>query len=283
MERQTILERLGWRFIRIRGSEYFRNPEKTMERVIQELSNYGIEPDSDESSSENTANGSELLDRVKHHASRILSSTSAIESVDMDTIAAALDPKSIVPETHREQPLKITVTKTPIAPVVEPPVAVVAEPIIVPTAKKPVVPATKPPVVPVAETTVPVSQSIDKQVSKKTAAPEKVTLKPKKEIKEHAPEQPSKVTKPVAAKEPVQMVIPGMDDPSAGTDAVIDFLNKQKVPYVDKRSKNGSLWLIGGPELARIVKQCNDMGLKFAYTANGSKATKGKPGWYSKK
>ena len=283
MERQTILERLGWRFIRIRGSEYFRNPEKTMERVIQELSNYGIEPDSDESSSENTANGSELLDRVKHHAARILSGTSATESVDMDTIAAALDPKSIVPETHREQPLKIAVTKAPIAPVVETPVAVVAEPNFLPTTKPLVVPATKPPVVPVAETTVPVSQSIDKQVSKKTAAPEKETLKPKKEIKERAPEQTPKVTKPVAAKEPVQMVIPGMDAPSAGTDAVIDFLNKQKVPYVDKRSKNGSLWLIGGPELAGIVKQCNSLGLKFAYTANGSKATKGKPGWYSKK
>lgn len=283
MERQTILERLGWRFIRIRGSEYFRNPEKTMERVIQELSNFDIEPDSDESSSENTANGSELLDRIKHHAARILSGTSAIESVDMDTIAAALDPKSIVPETHREQPLKIAVTKTPIAPVVETPVAVVAEPIIVPTAKKAVAPAPKPPIVPVAETTVPGSQSIDKQVSKKTTAPEKVTLKPKKEIRERASEQIPKGTKPVAAKEPVQMVISGMDTPSAGTDAVIDFLNKQKVPYVDKRSKNGSLWLIGGPELARIVKQCNSLGLKFAYTANGSKATKGKPGWYSKK
>lgn len=44
MERQTILERLGWRFIRIRGSEYYSNPEKTMERVIAELTNYGIEP-----------------------------------------------------------------------------------------------------------------------------------------------------------------------------------------------------------------------------------------------
>lgn len=33
MERQTILERLGWRFIRIRGSEYYRDAEQTMQRV----------------------------------------------------------------------------------------------------------------------------------------------------------------------------------------------------------------------------------------------------------
>ena len=88
---------------------------------------------------------------------------------------------------------------------------------------------------------------------------------------------------PVAAKEHVQMVIPGMNAHASGTDDVLDFLDKQKILYVDNRSKNGSLWLIGGPELAGIVKQCNSLGLKFAYTANGSKATKGKPGWYSKK
>lgn len=45
MERQTILERLGWRFIRIRGSEYYRDQESTIERVISELEIYGIEPE----------------------------------------------------------------------------------------------------------------------------------------------------------------------------------------------------------------------------------------------
>lgn len=45
MERQSILERLGWRFIRIRGSEYYRNPEKTIKRVISELNAYEIYPE----------------------------------------------------------------------------------------------------------------------------------------------------------------------------------------------------------------------------------------------
>ena len=44
MERQTILERLGWRFIRIRGSEYYRDPEKTMERVVTALEEMGLRP-----------------------------------------------------------------------------------------------------------------------------------------------------------------------------------------------------------------------------------------------
>ena len=37
IERQSVLERLGWRFIRIRGSEYFRDKAETMKRVISEL------------------------------------------------------------------------------------------------------------------------------------------------------------------------------------------------------------------------------------------------------
>ena len=72
MERQTILERLGWTFIRIRGSEYYRDSEKTMKRVIDELSDYGIEPESINDIVPEGRN-TELLNRVKRRASIILS------------------------------------------------------------------------------------------------------------------------------------------------------------------------------------------------------------------
>jgi very-short-patch-repair endonuclease len=49
LARQSILERLGWRFIRIRGSEFFRNQEKTINSVIEELNELGILPDTKES------------------------------------------------------------------------------------------------------------------------------------------------------------------------------------------------------------------------------------------
>lgn len=44
MERQTILERLGWRFIRIRGSEYYRDPERTIGHVINTVHEMGLRP-----------------------------------------------------------------------------------------------------------------------------------------------------------------------------------------------------------------------------------------------
>lgn len=45
MERQAILERLGWRFIRVRGSEYYRRPDQAISRVVSELNAAGIFPE----------------------------------------------------------------------------------------------------------------------------------------------------------------------------------------------------------------------------------------------
>ena len=71
MERQTILERLGWRFIRVRGSEYYRDPEKTVERVAGELARFGIQPETKTAADQ----GSALLDRVKARAAALLRET----------------------------------------------------------------------------------------------------------------------------------------------------------------------------------------------------------------
>jgi len=71
MERQAILERIGWKFIRIRGSEYYRDPEGTMERVKQELSRNGILPETVLDEPEAPVE-SALLDCVKIRAVQIL-------------------------------------------------------------------------------------------------------------------------------------------------------------------------------------------------------------------
>ena len=44
MARQAILERVGWRFIRLRGTRFYRDPEGSMEWVFNELGRHGIEP-----------------------------------------------------------------------------------------------------------------------------------------------------------------------------------------------------------------------------------------------
>lgn len=70
MERQAILERSGWVFVRIRGSEYYRNPESAIDRICSELSEHGIKPNYGHT--QESINNNELLDRVKLRASEIL-------------------------------------------------------------------------------------------------------------------------------------------------------------------------------------------------------------------
>jgi hypothetical protein len=58
--RQAILERLGWQFVRIRGSAFYRDPDAALRRVFDRLAELGIAPLSndaepqDESSPERT-------------------------------------------------------------------------------------------------------------------------------------------------------------------------------------------------------------------------------------
>lgn len=74
MERQTILERIGWKFIRIRGSEYYRNKTRTIESVIEQLKNLGIQPEKITNIDNSGHQTSALLDRVKTRASQIRNS-----------------------------------------------------------------------------------------------------------------------------------------------------------------------------------------------------------------
>ena len=109
MERQTILERLGWRFIRIRGSEYYRNPEKTMERVVAALGEQGIEPEEDKAIEKAPDRVTELLQRVKQRAHTILGEEEPAAS-EMSVIAAALDLKNDVMGAKIEQPKSLSVS-----------------------------------------------------------------------------------------------------------------------------------------------------------------------------
>jgi very-short-patch-repair endonuclease len=67
MQRQAVLERLGWRFIRVRGSEFFRDPERALIPLYERLERMGIEPMSSDAPPPDT----ELSKRVIAEARRI--------------------------------------------------------------------------------------------------------------------------------------------------------------------------------------------------------------------
>lgn len=93
MQRQAILERIGWRFIRIRGSQFFKNPEATMNQVFEELESYKIYPESININNEERT--SELFEKVKNESSKFLSEIHQEDNdSNLDDILYALDNKS---------------------------------------------------------------------------------------------------------------------------------------------------------------------------------------------
>jgi very-short-patch-repair endonuclease len=55
MERQAILERLGWKFVRVRGSLFFRDPERALAPIFRRLEELGIRPESPAATAETPA------------------------------------------------------------------------------------------------------------------------------------------------------------------------------------------------------------------------------------
>jgi len=71
MERQNVLERCGWEFVRIRGSRYFKNPETVMKEVIEELNQKGIYPENMEDR-EFLIKEKEMLNKIRNRTSEII-------------------------------------------------------------------------------------------------------------------------------------------------------------------------------------------------------------------
>ena len=67
MARQAILERAGWRFVRIRGTRFFRDPDGTMAWVRGELDRLGISPTTTVPDSQTLA-GTELRESIERRA-----------------------------------------------------------------------------------------------------------------------------------------------------------------------------------------------------------------------
>jgi very-short-patch-repair endonuclease len=71
MARQAILERLGWTFTRIRGTQFFRDPDAAMEPVFARLRKMGIEPAGSATESLEPRGDGELAERLRRRADEL--------------------------------------------------------------------------------------------------------------------------------------------------------------------------------------------------------------------
>src|SRR5712692_1334945 len=72
MDRQSVLERMGWIFTRIRSSEFLRNPARAMKPVFEKLETLEIPPTGDSIEAENARQTShDVIDRVMRRAEEL--------------------------------------------------------------------------------------------------------------------------------------------------------------------------------------------------------------------
>ena len=217
-----------------------------MERVVSSLTAFGIEPEAAEGSSIGEQRTSELLNRVKLRAAQIIEDKCVEDdSIDIGTIRAALDPKSIFPKQNEKAAAPVRME------------ADIGQAASVVLENKP-----KPPEVEIATT----KKSTTRETAdiSSAAKPKNIfSLKSKNEVQ----------------GETVQLVIPGME---AQSEDILTFLKNRNVTYIDKRSNGGALWIIGGHELDSIVTEAKNMDIVFRFKAGGGNATKGKNGWWFK-
>jgi very-short-patch-repair endonuclease len=275
MERQTILERIGWRFIRIRGSEYYRNPDATMERVILELGGYGIEPE-DQYSAPDEIRTTELLQRTKARAAAILTGFGATGSngVDFGTIAFALKTKE--PEIN-DVPLK----KQPLESENQPGLRVVNSESI---STKPIKEPAKITVSEILNNHDPKGDSMLASTIQSAPVPivNSMTGVDNTNKLEHN-ENKSHIVLTETSKDYEQLTIPASVNNKSASNDVIALIKDAGIEYIDKRDKGGALWIVGNRDhLAELVKKCHKFGVYFTFKAGGGRATKNRDGWWAK-
>ena len=82
-ERQSILERLGWIFVRIRGSRFYRDPDAALKPLFERLASMGIHPHAQRDNAVAESNN-ELVERVRARTAQI-----ELEIADGETTIAA--------------------------------------------------------------------------------------------------------------------------------------------------------------------------------------------------
>lgn len=93
MQRQTILERIGWKFIRIRGSLFFKDEEIAMNQVFEELDKMEIYPQ-DKIVEARDLSKVELLNKVNAEIKNFLTDDNNETTYDQEDILYALSNNS---------------------------------------------------------------------------------------------------------------------------------------------------------------------------------------------
>lgn len=123
-------------------------------------------------------------------------------------------------------------------------------------------------------------ETTDTVKEKKEEAP---VQEPEEEIKETAavPEEEPVVSTPIKAVPAETEPVPVQTQINPAEE-LFEKLRAEGIEIINKLDKGGALWVIGGRELAPIMKQFREIGINFSYKQGGGRATENRDGWWTK-
>ena len=71
-------------------------------------------------------------------------------------------------------------------------------------------------------------------------------------------------------------------DADKASDPVIELLSKRKLEYIDKRDKQGCLWIVDEKRASDVIRILKDSGVRLFYTKSGGSATSGRAAYWTK-
>lgn len=258
LSRQAILERLGWTFVRIRGSEFFRDQEEAMKPVFERLESMDIKPGGSEDGPDPTEQlSSALKQRVLRRAAELRREWGFETEVlqEIEEIEALPHPVGISSGDIRanQDALEIGNNKAAIIP------------------KNSTITQ-----IPRVESEGESKDLIkDQAIRKEPTVLSEATLV---RLRQKHEKKNIQGTKP----EITQIALEWMETEGERFD-VISYLVGQGLEVTDKRPKGGSLWVVGGLELNQIMKEVSKKGYRFNYSAKGGKTTQNRAAWYCNK
>ena len=281
LSRQAILERLGWTFVRIRGSHFFRDQEEAMKPVFERLEAMDIKPEGTVDGADDTEQfGSELKERVLRRAAELRREwgfetevLSVTDEVEAEAEAESEVEKVIKIEADVEAEIELQIQP-----------GISTDGLRAEQIERAEFNMGKNRTAPMSEISADTQTAHFENQGKKKY----FNKAPANKIKSTSPSESNqaqlkrdKKNIQTPESEFIQMALEWMESETEKFD-LMGYLVGQGLEVADKRPKGGSLWVIGGQELNQIMKEVSRKGYHFTYSPKGGKATKNRAGWYYK-
>jgi len=265
LARQAILERLGWRFIRIRGSQFYRDSEKALKPLFEKLTEMDILPLGQDPAGELAPAVNAITESVRARAAELIAdedfglpAASSSRWSRRARYRRADEPGAPAGASGREGQATDSVQAKDFNDQERPPKANGALGPDVDNAALTVAEAEK-----------------DQERASPDAAPGNTDYQLRLEALRESTKTPDGNNRARSATAASQN-----DAPAMGT--LVERLRARSFRLVDNRRSGGSLWVLGNRDLAPFFEELKAEGIKFIFTERGGRSTGHRPAWFTK-